>query len=359
MGGKYLLFEKSAVKSGENWKPYYHFMANPTGAYNGATSSGALRLTENTRYTIKIKYKIENLDASYDLDLYANCTQGVYSPNSFHADNNIDIKNGLGNTDGWVEKEYSFLTPAAYKGKVNNLIIGFYPTKAGTASFPMNDEFSYSVAVDYLKIDRATSVVFMSDGKIIDTVYGAPGDTLADFPTALKNGYKFSGWFTNPECSVSAEAVSLTNRDVSATLFAGWSELTTYAVITDDKYPDWRDNTDIFSAFTSERDGDMLCFGYNIGGGKTAYMLLNSDTEPLIIADKGVYMLTVKYKTQNGSADIGFVTSNADKYETNHKTVQINKTVKSDGEWQTAILTFTADIKTTRFAVFHGFLKRQ
>lgn len=352
VGGKYLLFEKSAVKSGENWKPYYHFMANPTGAYNGATSSGALRLTENTRYTIKIKYKIENLDASYDLDLYANCTQGVYSPNSFHADNNIDIKNGLGNTDGWVEKEYSFLTPAAYKGKVNNLIIGFYPTKAGTASFPMNDEFSYSVAVDYLKIDRATSVVFMSDGKIIDTVYGAPGDTLADFPTALKNGYKFSGWFTNPECSVSAEAVSLTNRDVSATLFAGWSELTTYAVITDDKYPDWRDNTDIFSAFTSERDGDMLCFGYNIGGGKTAYMLLNSDTEPLIIADKGVYMLTVKYKTQNGSADIGFVTSNADKYETNHKTVQINKTVKSDGEWQTAILTFTADIKNNADSLY-------
>lgn len=357
-GGKYLLFEKSAVKSGENWKPYYHFMANPTGAYNGATSSGALRLTENTRYTIKIKYKIENLDAAYDLDLYANCTQGVYSPNSFHADNNIDIKSGLGNTDGWVEKEYSFVTPAVYKGKVNNLIIGFYPTKAGTASFPMNDEFSYSVAVDYLKIDRATSVVFMSDGKIIDTVYGAPGDTLADFPPAQKNGYKFIGWFTDPGCSVSADSVLLTNREVSATLYAGWTELTTNAVITESTYPSWTDDKNIYSGFSSQNIGGVSYFRHS-SGTDAAYMLLNSGTNPLIIADKGVYMLTVKYKMQNGSADIGFVTSKSDKFESDDKKLQISKTVGSGGEWQTAVMTFTADVKNGADALYFTVLSNR
>ena len=76
-GGKYLHFERSAVKAGENWKANYHFMANPTGAYNGATKAGAVRLTENTGYSLKIKYNIENLDTAYDLDLYVGCTQGV------------------------------------------------------------------------------------------------------------------------------------------------------------------------------------------------------------------------------------------------------------------------------------------
>lgn len=358
VGGKYLLFEKSTVKSGENWKPYYHFMANPTGAYNGATSSGALRLTENTRYTIKIKYKIENLDKAYDLDLYANCTQGVYSPNSFHADNNIDIKSGLGNTDGWVEKEYSFVTPAAYKGKVNNLIIGFYPTKAGTSSFPMNDEFSYSVAVDYLKIDRASSVVFMSDGKIVNTVYGAPGSTLTDLVPAQKNGFKFIGWFTDPECSVSADSVLLTNREVSATLYAGWTELTTDAVITKDSYPDWINNKNIYSGFASQSIGGSLCFTCSADTG-TGFMLLNSETSPLIIADKGVYMLTVKYKIQNGSADIGFVTSRFDKFETDDKKVQISRTVGADGEWQTAVMTFTANVKNGADALYFAVLSNR
>ena len=348
-GGKYLHFERNAVKNGENWRPYYQFTANPTGAYNAATSAGAVRLAENTRYTVKIKYKIENLDEAYDLDLYANCTKGVYSPNSFQT-NNFDIASGLGNTDGWVEKQYSFVTPSSYEGNRNNLLIGFYPTKAGTAAFPTNDLFSYSLSIDYIKIDRATSVVFMSGDETVNTLYGAPGDILSDFPAAQRNGYRFAGWFKDAACSQAAEPITLTNKEVSATLYAGWTALASSAVITDGEYPDWRDNAEIYSGFTSENIGGESCFGYNASG-KEAYMRLYSGSDPLIIADKGVYMLTVRYKSES-NADIGFAASAADKFNAADKRVQISREIKPSDEWQTAVLTFTADIKENADALY-------
>ena len=348
-GGKYLHFERSAVKAGENWRPYYQFTANPTGAYNAATSAGAVRLAENTRYTVKIKYKIENLDKAYDLDLYANCTKGVYSPNSFQT-NNFDIVSGLGNTDGWVEKQYSFVTPSSYEGNRNNLLIGFYPTKAGTAAFPTNDLFSYSLSIDYIKIDRATSVVFMSGDETVNTLYGAPGDILSDFPAAQRNGYRFAGWFKDAACSQAAEPITLTNKEVSATLYAGWTALASSAVITDGEYPDWRDNAEIYSGFTSENIGGESCFGYNASG-KEAYMRLYSGSDPLIIADKGVYMLTVRYKSES-NADIGFAASAADKFNAADKRVQISREIKPSDEWQTVVLTFTADIKENADALY-------
>jgi len=345
-GGKYLKYEKYSLNSGGNWKPYYHFMANPTGAYNTTNKNKAVRLSKDTRYVMKIRYKIENLDSAYDLDLYANFTQGVWTPNSFHADNNINIATGLGNTDGWVEKEYVFNTPKEYVGSANSFMIGFYPTSAGTASFPMQDKFAYCVAVDYVKVDKATSIVFISDGQIAETLYGTPGDTVTEFPIVKKNGYKFIGWYKDADCSVAAESVKLTNKMVSSTLYAGWTKLTDSAVITDETYPDWRNNADIYSGFTSDSTnyyGGTSSFKYS---GNTAYMLLNSETNPIIVGDESVYMMTLAYKLKKGcTANIGFATSDSFKFNLSNAVVQASKSLSGDGNWQKAIITFTADAK--------------
>lgn len=347
-GGKYLKYEKLSSETGKNWKPYYHFMANPTGAYNGATKSGAVKLTKDTNYVIKVRYKIENLDKAYDLAFYANFTQGVWSPNSFHANNNVNIATGLGNTDGWVEKEYTFKTPSTYVGTANSLILGFYPTKAGTQSFPMNDSFAYSVCIDYVKIDRATSVVFMSGEDTVKTVYAAPEGTFTDFPSTKRNGYKFAGWFGDAACTVSANSVKLVNKGISATLYAGWLKLADNAVISDELYPSWRDNGDVYSGFTSDNSEFFTgssSVKYSAGG--KAYMLLNSDTQPLIIADGSVYMLTFMYKLKNaGRAEIGFAASGNNKFEADSAVTQCTKAVVGNGGWQKAVITFTANAET-------------
>ncbi len=348
-GGKYLKYEKYSDGTGKNWKPYYHFMANPTGAFSEATKSGAVKLLKDTNYVIKIRYKVENLDAAYDLDFYANFTQGVWSPNSFHVNNNVNIATGLSNTDGWVEKEYTFTTPAEYVGTTNSLIIGFYPTKAGTATFPASDEFGYSVSIDYLKIDRATSVVFMSDGEVAETVYGTPGDTITDFPAIKKNGYKFAGWYKDAECSVAADSVTLTNKGVSATLYSGWTKLADNAVINDETYPDWRDNNDIYNGFSSDNSdysAGTSSFKYSSVSGETAYMLLNYNNQPLILADQSVYMLTFKYRLNKGStASVAFKISSENKFDQQNAVNQSSKDIFGADDWQKAVICFTADAK--------------
>lgn len=346
-GGKYLKYEKYASTTGNNWKPYYHFMANPTGAYNTANKDKAVKLSKDTRYVMKIRYKIENLDSAYDLDLYANFTQGVWSPNSFHANNNINIATGLSNTDGWVEKEYIFKTPKEYVGSANSFMVGFYPTNAGTASFPTNDKFAYSVAIDYVKVDKATSIVLMSDGEVAETLYGTPGDTVTELPAVKKNGYKFIGWYKDADCSISAESVKLTNKNISSTLYAGWVKLTDSAVITDESYPDWRNNPDIYNGFTSDTAnyfGGTSSFKYS---GNTAYMLLNSEANPIIVGDESVYMMTLAYKLKKGStANISFATSDSNKFNPSNAVVQVSKSLVGDDNWQKAIITFTANAKT-------------
>ncbi len=348
-GGKYLKYEKYSNSTGKNWKPYYHFMASPTGAYNGATKSDAVKLLKNTDYVIKIRYKIENLDAAYDLDFYANFTQGVWSPNSFHANNNVNIATGLGNTNGWVEKEYTFKTPSTYVGSANSLMLGFYPTNAGTASFPMNDKFEYTVSVDYVKIDRATSVMFMAGEEVVETVYGAPGDVLTEFPAVKRNGYKFVGWYKDAECSVAVDSVTLTNKGVSATLYSGWIKLTDSAVVNNETYPAWKENTDIYNGFTSDNtefSAGSSSFKYS-SSADTAYLLMNSNNQPLIIADESVYMLSFMYKLKKDSiANVGFLTSAEDKYDTKNAIGQGSKALSGNGSWQKAVITFTANAKT-------------
>ena len=346
-GGKYLKFVNSPEGKGRNWRPYYLFVANPTGACTSETSNGAIRLSNDTKYVMKIRYKIENLDSAYDLDLFTSCTNNYWWANNFELNNLVFVETGIVNTDGWVEKEYTFTTPATYTGTANSLMIGFYPTKAGTATFPSTDEFSYSVSIDYVKLDRATSVVFMSGNEVAETVYGAPGDVLTEFPAVKRNGYKFVGWYKDAECSVAADSVTLTNKDISATLYSGWIKLTDNAVVNDETYPAWRDNADIYNGFASDNtEFSKGTSSFKYSSGNTAYILMNTDKQPLIIADESIYMITFMYKLKKGStANIGFATSDESKFDSLNAVSQGSKIFTGNGGWKKAIVTFTANAK--------------
>ena len=69
-------------------------------------------LKEGATYGIKIRYKISDLTAGYDLNLFAFASSGVATPNNvLNWQDRVNIALKLQNTDGWTEAEYTFSMP--------------------------------------------------------------------------------------------------------------------------------------------------------------------------------------------------------------------------------------------------------
>lgn len=114
LGGKYLNYVKANTGANGDLTNYI-FVANPTGDF--ATDGNHIVLSEGTTYNMTVRYKISDLSEGYNLNLFTFATSGVATPNNTsNYQHRVNVKLGLGNTDGWVEETYSFKTPDTYTG---------------------------------------------------------------------------------------------------------------------------------------------------------------------------------------------------------------------------------------------------
>lgn len=154
LGGKYLNYVKANTGANGDLTNYI-FVANPTGDF--ATDGNHIVLSEGTTYNMTVRYKISDLSEGYNLNLFTFATTGVATPNNTsNYQDRVNVKLGIGNTDGWVEETYSFKTPDTYTGtSIHSLMLGFEPRVEGTTKRPSEDTaFTYNLSVDYIKIEK-------------------------------------------------------------------------------------------------------------------------------------------------------------------------------------------------------------
>ncbi len=183
-GGKYLNYVKDA--GGKNGRlESYMFVANPTGNYATNDSDKHIVLAEGTTYSMTIRYRITDLTDGYNLNLFTFASSGVATPNNTQNwQDRVNVKLGLGNTDGWTEETYSFKTPQSYTGNApHSLLVGFEPRVNGSTARPAEGTaLTYNLSVDYIEIKKSVAPQHMEidfDNYNISKVVGNSGSIAA------------------------------------------------------------------------------------------------------------------------------------------------------------------------------------
>lgn len=308
------------------------------------TSANMLRLPVNTGYRVKVKYRVSDFSASeqYNLSLaLVGCHSGTLT--SIREDDLFVLEGSLDNTGGWIEKTYFITTPESFTSKDERIAVYLLPCEKGSTAWKSQVDFGkYRFDLDYIEVERSTKIELVSDGEVIDSIYGVPGEVIdaSQLEPAERNGYRFTGWYIDEDCTVSADKITLTNHDVSSRLYAGWVELMTSSLINDETYPDWRGNSAIYSGFASDAEHKNGTSSFKTVS-KSSYMLLNKESLPFIIADKNTYQVSFWYKS-SAAFTAGLSASGETAYS--GALPLASKNIDASGEWKRAVITFTAEI---------------
>lgn len=308
------------------------------------TSANMLRLPVNTGYRVKVKYRVSDFSASeqYNLSLaLVGCHSGTLT--SIREDDLFVLEGSLDNTGGWIEKTYFITTPESFTSKDERIAVYLLPCEKRSTAWKSQVDFGkYRFDLDYIEVERSTKIELVSDGEVIDSIYGVPGEVIdaSQLEPAERNGYRFTGWYIDEDCTVSADKITLTNHDVSSRLYAGWVELMTSSLINDETYPDWRGNSAIYSGFASDAEHKNGTSSFKTVS-KSSYMLLNKESLPFIIADKNTYQVSFWYKS-SAAFTAGLSASGETAYS--GALPLASKNIDASGEWKRAVITFTAEI---------------
>ncbi len=204
--GKYLNFVDNSTTSSSNYA-HYMFQANPTG---GTTKEKVTMLDVAAKYKVKVRYKVSDLTADHSLAFrFYNLGSYKLVDWATGGQNYVELDVGITNTDGWVEKEYTFLAPKSADTKYS-LAACFAPVRKNM----VREAATFNLSVDYIIIEKLAD----ANPEDIPKDYPLPWDELpevsADEESKLVFRGKDSSFWSNQFDSGKDYAISY-----------GWSKL--------------------------------------------------------------------------------------------------------------------------------------
>ena len=337
LGGKVL----HKYSKGQQTTHYlYVIQLNPTG-----TAADTVALSANVTYKVKIRHKLDITKTGKELYLYLTHNTSNVKINSLAAANVIRLDSFAAGTgtenEDWVESTYYITVPEYQKLDTSSLTLGLAPLNENNA--PQNDwAAEWDWYVDYVAIERASAVELYSDGKKIDTLYGAPDDVLdvSSISAPKRTGYYFLGWFEDEACSISATTVTYRNSNISKKLYAGWKELVSSAVFNQENISsDIYNNSNKFNGFSSstEYKNGTASFKSDIAN---AYMQLAVGEAAVQLQNEGVYLMSFWYKSAS-AFKASFATADDSSFD--GAVIQSSIELAATDDWKKVFITFKAD----------------
>ena len=195
----------------------------PTIATIYDNSKKTARFLPNTGsvYEISLKYRVDKA-ADKKLFLQVLCvSSGIANPNGAYNAKNVYV-NSLAEitdvTDGWVEAKAVFTTASA-----GSLCLTLVNESTGWADSVSDIE----VYVDDVKVKERLDtygIYFETNGGASkDPVKCLAGEEFPIFDTPVREGYCFTGWYTDANCTEAISSTVMPNKNI--TLYAGWTPL--------------------------------------------------------------------------------------------------------------------------------------
>ncbi len=334
-----------------NW--YANWCFTPT--YNGVSGTTAGQddyniLPTSTTFKVTARVRINDTDGgTANFTYYYGAGNGRNSYDSTNSSALHDLASGLTKTDGFVEIEAYFTTPAAYdeesSGAVSNrLYMGFRAPG-----------YQLDYDLDYIIIEKVTTteLYVKKDGsyQLLDTYTGAPGNTLTipEFYSAENYSpydatgssvkMRYGNWFSDEECTASA-VMKFADYDVSI-YCDGIVELPTVSTENQEMFVG-------FDTYTQRTEGlknavvtdDTYSTGkYSLKASDGAAFELKND-HTLELLDGKTYRVDFAYKTdKEATLGIGL----AKGLVANGVDAKNSVILKATDDWTAASVIFTAD----------------
>ncbi len=317
-----------------------------------ATADNQIKLKNSTDYRIKIRYRATGIEASTENRLtfaVAGTKWGqIWEPDETTLS---IVEDDVKNTDGWIEKFAYISTPATYGVPASTLwALWIMPAAKGenVLKLGVNDLGSFKIDIDNIEIERCAKVELYSDGQLIESVKGVPGEVIkiSELKQPTRNGYQFVGWYSDPNCLNSATDITLTNNTVCGTLFAGWTKLDSDTIVNDETYPTaLRNNSNYMSGIASASEFKNGSSSFKSISNES-YIMLNKDDTGFKAVNGNTYQVSFWYKS---TADIQTsVFADAISGFTGNGLHSLN-TFEKSSDWKRVFMTFTTDISEDKF----------
>ena len=303
-------------------------------------------LKTNTTYTYSIKYKVGAGAEKGSFQLVRG--NGIYKSNSLERTELPGVKSVVVSASD-TATEWKTLTGTFTIGDSHYLerVHWFYQNNL-VLKCHGNFEIYFDDIIISEVLEEAPegtyAINFKTNGPIVNTIYGYPGEAVT-VPTSITNGTsKFLGWYTDKKLTVPYTATEFGNEDV--TLYAKW-EIAPF-VMDLENY----DNSGPASRCHLEVDSKgNHYFNWNSDfkpeqSATTMYsQQVNANGQYCTLLPGVEYTVTFKYKLLKGGFTIGVVYNNAGGSWSDRKEgVKPLKISKIDADnWQTGSFTFVAN----------------
>lgn len=188
--------------------------------YDSVNKTGKFEPNAGSVYEISLKYRVDKAPRLKTFLQIMGVGGGIGNPNGAYNASNIYVKS-LAEitevTDGWVTAKATFTAPNS-----NALCI----TLVNSANW--QDKLTdLEIYVDDITVTErldAYSIYFDTrGGDTMSAVNCLSGSQLPTFSTPKREGYCFTGWYTNSDCTKSLTSTVMPNKDLI--LYAGWVSL--------------------------------------------------------------------------------------------------------------------------------------
>ena len=263
-------------------------------------------LTQGDPYLIRFRYKVTSISTSDNIIKIAPVTaESSWNVNLL----SVTAKSSQSHaaltvnsiTDGWQTAEMKFFGVKAYDnsgiGTLDYTNLWISVSGLGT------------VYIDDVEVVRLDKVTYDSNGgsDVSDITYGETGTDIV-FPTApTRDGYTFTGWYVDAECTTKAVKY---NGD--AVLYAGW--VYTANIVAQDDFGNYTRDTSNTGTFFSEEEIDgnkALKFNLETHNDQKAYraapLYKTECTEQAVLTQGDPYLIRFRYKVTSINTSDGII----------------------------------------------------